>query len=88
MTNSKRTNGGKNWVGASVAQLRKKKGLSQNDLAVQLQKHGVDIGKNAIQLMEHGNRSIRDMELYLIANVLEISIADLFTGIPESGTVS
>ncbi len=78
MAKSTRPDGNKNWVGKRIAALRKEKGLSQNDVAIYLQNHGVDITKNAIQLSEHGNRYIRDMELYSIAKALGVSMDELF----------
>ena len=51
-----------------------------NDLAIKLQNYGVDIDKNAVQLLEHGHRYVRDMELYVIAKVFDVSMEDLFAG--------
>lgn len=58
----------------------KDRGMSQNDLAIKLQNYGVDIDKNAVQLLEHGHRYVRDMELYVIAKVFGVSMEDLFAG--------
>ena len=63
-----------------IAELRKDRGMSQNDLAIKLQNYGVDIDKNAVQLLEHGHRYVRDMELYVIAKVFDVSMEDLFAG--------
>lgn len=63
-----------------IAELRKDRGMSQNDLAIKLQNYGVDIDKNAVQLLEHGHRYVRDMELYVIAKVFGVSMEDLFAG--------
>ena len=49
-------------------------------LAIKLQNYGVDIDKNAVQLLEHGHRYVRDMELYVIAKVFGVSMEDLFAG--------
>lgn len=38
------------------------------------------IDKNAVQLLEHGHRYVRDMELYVIAKVFGVSMEDLFAG--------
>lgn len=67
-------------VGKRIAELRKDRGMSQNDLAIKLQNYGVDIDKNAVQLLEHGHRYVRDMELYVIAKVFGVSMEDLFAG--------
>lgn len=78
MRECSKPDGNKNWAGKRIAELRKTRGMSQNDLAIQLQNRGVDIDKNAIQLLEHGHRYVRDMELYLIAKILETEMKDLF----------
>ena len=67
--------------GKRIAELRQERGMSQNDLAIQLQKCGLDVDKNAIQLLEHGHRYVRDMELFLIAKILKVHMEDLFVGV-------
>ena len=54
MRKCSKPDGNKNWVGKRIAELRKDRGMSQNDLAIKLQNYGVDIDKNAVQLLEHG----------------------------------
>ena len=61
MRKCSKPDGNKNWVGKRIAELRKDRGMSQNDLAIKLQNYGVDIDKNAVQLLEHGHRYVRDM---------------------------
>lgn len=80
MRKCSKPDGNKNWVGKRIAELRQERGMSQNDLAIQLQKCGLDVDKNAIQLLEHGHRYVRDMELYVIAKVFDVSMEDLFAG--------
>lgn len=81
MRKCSKPDGNKNWVGKRIAELRKDRGMSQNDLAIKLQNYGVDIDKNAVQLLEHGHRYyVRDMELYVIAKVFGVSMEDLFAG--------
>lgn len=79
MRKCSKPDGNKNWVGKRIAELRKDRGMSQNDLAIKLQNYGVDIDKNAVQLLEHGHRYVRDME-YVIAKVFGVSMEDLFAG--------
>lgn len=79
MRKCSKPDGNKNWVGKRIAELRKDRGMSQNDLAIKLQNYGVDIDKNAVQLLEH-DRYVRDMELYVIAKVFGVSMEDLFAG--------
>lgn len=52
MRKCSKPDGNKNWVGKRIAELRKDRGMSQNDLAIKLQNYGVDIDKNAVQLLE------------------------------------
>lgn len=80
MRKCSKPDGNKNWVGKRIAELRKDRGMAQNDLAIKLQNYGVDIDKNAVQLLEHGHRYVRDMELYVIAKVFGVSMEDLFAG--------
>lgn len=80
MRKCSKPDGNKNWVGKRIAELRKDRGMSQNDLAIKLQNYGVDIDKNAVQLLKHGHRYVRDMELYVIAKVFGVSMEDLFAG--------
>lgn len=80
MRKCSKPDGNKNWVGKRIAELRKDRGMSQNDRAIKLQNYGVDIDKNAVQLLEHGHRYVRDMELYVIAKVFGVSMEDLFAG--------
>lgn len=77
MRKCSKPDGNKNWVGKRIAELRKDRGMSQNDLAIKLQNYGVDIDKNAVQLLEHGHRYVRDMELYVIAKVFGVSLRAL-----------
>lgn len=78
MKKCKKPDGNKNWVGKRVAELRRERGISQNTLAIKLQGFGIDVDKNAIQLLEHGHRCVRDMELYIIAKVLNVPLGELF----------
>lgn len=75
MRKCSKPDGNKNWAGKRIAELRKERGMSQNDLAIKLQNCG------AVQLLEHGHRYVRDMELYVIAKVFGVSMKDLFADI-------
>lgn len=78
MTECNQPDGGKNWAGKRIRALRREIGLSQNQLAIKLQNAGVDVAKNAIQQLEQGQRSIRDMELFTLANVFGVAMEELF----------
>lgn len=53
---------------------------SQRQFAEMLQAKGLDIDKNAIQRIESGKRFITDIELKMIAQVLEVTYSDLLDG--------
>lgn len=67
-----------NVCGLAVAKLRKAKRWSQRELSDQLQLNGLDIDKNAIQRIESGQRFVIDIELKYLADVLGVSIQDLY----------
>ncbi|MDC7290197.1 helix-turn-helix domain-containing protein [Blautia schinkii] len=50
---------------------------SQRKLADMLQAEGLDIDKNAVQRIESGERFVTDIELKIIAKVLNVSYQDL-----------
>jgi len=75
-----RTEDGRNNVsGEKIAHLRKnlKKKTSQRQFAEILQRAGLDVDKNAIQRMEAGKRFITDIEIKIIAEVLEVTYEEL-----------
>ena len=75
-----RTEDGRNNVsGKKIAHFRKnlKEKTSQRQFAEMLQRAGLDVDKNAIQSMEAGKRFITDIEIKVIAEVLNVSLDDL-----------
>lgn len=68
-----------NLCGRKVATLRKAKvpKLSQRGLADMLQLSGLDIDKNAVQRIESGQRFVTDIELKVVAQVLNVSTEEL-----------
>ena len=77
MFTNKAADGANNLCGKKVSALRKKSGRSQRQLADALQLAGLDVDKNAIQRIEAGKRFVTDIELAYLADVLQVSIADL-----------
>ena len=53
------------------------KKTSQRLLAYRLQLRGLDLDKNAVQLIESGERFVTDIELKVIADTLNVSVEDL-----------
>ena len=66
-----------NLCGKNVAIMRKRLNISQRILAEKLQLSGLDVDKNAIQRIECGKRFVTDIELVVIAEVLNVSLNDL-----------
>lgn len=76
----KNKNGESNNIsGKNIARIRKGSipKLSQRAFADKLQLYGIDVDKNAIQRIECGKRFVTDIELVAIAEVLNVSVADL-----------
>jgi len=68
----------KNMVGRKVRDLRIAKGLSQQTLSDRLETHAVYICRGSISRIEDMQRTVTDIELYGLAEVLGVSIDDLF----------
>lgn len=72
--------GEKNLVGPRLKALRERDGLSQRDLAQQLQLIGVDMDKNVITRIETNKRYVTDLELRAIATIFQVSYQYLIDG--------
>ena len=79
MFKNKATDGKNNISGERIAEIRKAKvpKMSQRMFAELLQLEGLDVDKNAVQKIECGKRFITDIEIKIIAKVLNISYSDL-----------
>jgi len=79
MFKNRAANGKKNMVGEAIKHYRLmlKDAPSQQRFAVLLQLSGLDVGKNAIQKIESGDRFVTDIELKVIAEVLEVTCDEL-----------
>ena len=66
-----------NLIARRLRQLRKERGLSQEELAAQLQLLGVDISQPLISKIEQNRRFGQDYELTCICQVLQVSLQDL-----------
>ena len=75
-----RSNDGRlNISGLNIRKLRKAmpEKTSQRAFAYLLQLQGLDLEKNAIQRIESGERFVTDLELKVIADVLDVSVNEL-----------
>ena len=78
-----KTREGKNNIcGEQVSRLRQSRSpkMSQRAFAEQLQLFGMDVDKNAVQRIECGKRFVTDIELVIIARVLNVSLETLLFG--------
>lgn len=65
-------------LGQNIRALRMKKGVSQEQLAAQLQLRGCDVTRSALAKMEAGQRHIYPDELRALREVLVVSYEELF----------
>lgn len=77
MKNSRNFNGKLNIIGDKIKFYRIKNKLSYQKLSDKLMLMGIDIHKQALYRIEHGQRTIVDYELFALAKCLNISLDDL-----------
>ena len=69
--------GKKNLIGPRVRELRRAKGLSQEQMAAQLQLLGMDSERGVVKRIENGSRFVTDLELCLLAEYFQVSVTEL-----------
>lgn len=69
-----------NMIGKNVRKLRKQKKMSQQALSNKLELLGVYVCRGSVSRIEDQSRTVTDIELYAIADVLGVGIEELFTG--------
>lgn len=67
----------KNIVGLQVEVLRKQKGLRQKELVKLLSDKGFEISTSGLSKLENQTRRVTDVELIVLADVLEVTIDTL-----------
>ena len=67
----------KNLIAKKLIALRERHGLSQRDLAQQMQQAGYHIDKNVIYRIENNNRYVFDLELKAFAEFFHITYEEL-----------
>ena len=79
MYKNKAPDGRNNICGLKIKQLRLALPgkPSQRELADMLQLAGLDVEKNAVQSIESGKRFVTDVELKILAHVLNVKYEDL-----------
>ncbi len=68
----------KNMVGGQVRRLRIEKGMSQQMLSTKLETLAIYICRGSISRIEDKQRTVTDIELYGLAEILGVSIESLF----------
>ena len=67
-----------NMVGNKIRKLRMEQKMSQQTLSDRLETMAIYICRGSISRIEDKQRTVTDIELYGLANVLGVSIEDLF----------
>lgn len=67
-----------NMIGARVRQLRMERGLSQQKLSNKLEVLAIYICRGSISRIEERQRTVTDIELYGLSQVLGVPIESLF----------
>lgn len=66
-----------NLIGANLKNIREKKKMSQQTLSNRLELLGVYVCRGSISRIEDYQRTVTDIELFAICEVLNISVNDL-----------
>ncbi len=69
-----------NLIGDNVRKYRKRRKMSQQQLSDKLELLAVYICRGSISRVEDRTRTVTDIELYALAEVLGVEIGDLFEG--------
>ena len=67
-----------NMVGPRIKELRMEKGLTQKALSEKLETLAVYVCRGSISRIEEQKRTVTDIELAVIADILQVDIAELF----------
>lgn len=79
MKNLINSSGSYNITGKNIKNIRKKSNITQEDLCARMQVLGYQISRSDISKLETGKRYISDYEVAGFAEVLKVSILDLYT---------
>lgn len=77
MRTRKQKLGDRNLIGSKVEEIRKRNGMKQKELLAQLQVNGIDMNASGLSKLEGQLRTVTDIELVALADVLGVSINDL-----------
>lgn len=68
----------KNLVGKKVKMLRKERHMSQQQLSDKLETLAIYVCRGSVSRIEDGSRTVTDIELYGLAQVLSVPIEEFF----------
>ena len=67
----------KNLIGENLKKLRTQRNMSQQALSDKLELYGVYVCRGSVSRIEDYSRTVTDIELYAIADVLSVDIQEL-----------
>ena len=68
----------KNLIGGNLKKLRKKLKVSQQELSNKLELLGVYVCRGSISRIEDYSRTVTDIELFAIAEILKVDVSELY----------
>lgn len=68
----------KNLIGKNLKKIRTKLKMSQQELSAKLELLGVYVCRGAISRIEDRSRTVTDIELFAIAEVLGVDVKELY----------
>ncbi len=68
----------KNLIGGNLKKIRKRLKVSQQELSAKLELLGVYVCRGSISRIEDFSRTVTDIELFAIAEVLKIQVSELY----------
>lgn len=69
----------KNLIGKNLKKLRSARKMSQQELSCKLELLGVYVCRGSVSRIEDYSRTVTDIELYAIAEVLNVDINELYS---------
>ena len=80
MNNTIKYNGKLNAVGSKIKDYRIRNNLTQEQLTAKLQLYGINLHKNSLQKIEKGDRVIKEYELAVFCEILNVSANEILKG--------
>ena len=68
----------KNLIGKQVKEFRKKRNMSQQELSDKLETLAIYICRGSISRIEDMSRTVTDLELYGLSQILDVPIEEFF----------